>query len=218
MRSRTPLLLFLLCLSLCVTPSVLALSLSGAGGGLPTVSCPDTGGNHLNFSGGVWTCGVSSSGGAPGNAKADSTTKGIATFPATQFTDNGSGLLSLVTPYPVAYGGTNLTTAPDDNVMLGNGTTWQLKALPDCQDAGGNHLNYTASTNTIACGTSGGTGGGGTLSTSGSPGVGQAAEFTDATHVQGVAVSGTGSYLKQTSAILITPQLGTPTSVTLTNA
>ena len=61
---------------------------------------------------------------------------------------------------PVANGGTNLTTATDDAMMIGNGTTWQSKAIPDCTDTGGNHLNYTAATNALSCGTSGGSGGG----------------------------------------------------------
>ena len=41
-----------------------------------------------------------------------------------------------------AQGGTNLNTAPDDNVMVGNGTVWQSKLLPACPDTSGNHLNY----------------------------------------------------------------------------
>lgn len=58
----------------------------------------------------------------------------------------------------VASGGTNLTSASDDSVMVGNGTTWQSKAISNCTDTAGNHLNYTASTNTFSCGTSGGGG------------------------------------------------------------
>lgn len=54
----------------------------------------------------------------------------------------------------VANGGTNLTTATDDNVMVGNGTTWQSKSVPACTDTTGNHLNYDAATNTFSCGTS----------------------------------------------------------------
>jgi hypothetical protein len=82
---------------------------------------------------------------------------GAATCATVSLTADVTGTL------PVANGGTNLTAAADDNVMLGNGTTWQTKALTDCQDSSGNHLNYTASTNTFSCGTSGdGTGGGGT--------------------------------------------------------
>lgn len=60
----------------------------------------------------------------------------------------------LSSPLPVAQGGTNLTTATDDNTMVGNGTTWQSKSIPDCADTNGNHLNYTASSNTFSCGTS----------------------------------------------------------------
>lgn len=59
---------------------------------------------------------------------------------------------------------TSLSGPTDDSVILGNGSTWERKAVPDCTDSGGNHLNYTASSNTISCGTSGGGAGG--LSTS----------------------------------------------------
>lgn len=63
---------------------------------------------------------------------------------------------------PVANGGTNLSAASDDNLMVGNGTTWQSKALTDCDDTGGQHLNYDTGTNAFSCGTTGdGTGGGG---------------------------------------------------------
>lgn len=55
---------------------------------------------------------------------------------------------------PVASGGTNLTAATDDTVPVGNGTTWQAKNLPDCQDTSGNHFNYNSTTNTFTCGTS----------------------------------------------------------------
>lgn len=60
---------------------------------------------------------------------------------------------------PVANGGTNLTAAADDNVMIGNATTWQTKAIPDCDDSSGNHLNYDTSTNALSCGTSSSGGG-----------------------------------------------------------
>ncbi len=51
---------------------------------------------------------------------------------------------------PVANGGTNLTASADDNVMLGNGTTWQTKAVPDC-DASTSALNYDVTTNAFSC-------------------------------------------------------------------
>jgi hypothetical protein len=66
------------------------------------------------------------------------------------------GAITFVSTIPVARGGTNLTAATDDEVMIGNGTTWQSKAIPNCTDTGGQHLNYTTSTNTLSCGTSGG--------------------------------------------------------------
>jgi len=55
----------------------------------------------------------------------------------------------------VVNGGTGLTAAADDNLLVGNGTVWQSKAVPDCQDTSGSHLNYTASTNAFSCGVSG---------------------------------------------------------------
>jgi len=74
----------------------------------------------------------------------------------------GGGQLTdaaLSTPVGVAKGGTNVTTSPDDNLLVGNGTTWQLKAIAPCLDTGGQHLNYDPGTNTFLCGTTvGGTG------------------------------------------------------------
>lgn len=51
----------------------------------------------------------------------------------------------------VARGGTNLTASTDDNVMVGNGTTWETKALPDC-DADTTVLHYDTATNAFSCG------------------------------------------------------------------
>jgi hypothetical protein len=65
----------------------------------------------------------------------------------------GANALTVIGTIPVASGGTNLTAAADDNVMVGNATTWETKALPNCVDSGGNHLNYTAATNAFSCGT-----------------------------------------------------------------
>jgi len=53
----------------------------------------------------------------------------------------------------------NLTQASDDQVLVNSGTAWVAKTLPDCTDTGGNHLNYTQSTNAFSCGTSGGASG-----------------------------------------------------------
>lgn len=43
----------------------------------------------------------------------------------------------------------------DDTIPVSSGSAYVSKAIPDCTDTGGNHLNYTASTNSISCGTSG---------------------------------------------------------------
>ena len=48
-------------------------------------------------------------------------------------------------------------------------------------------------------------GGGGNVSSTGTPTTGQAAEWTDTTHVQGVAVTGTGSYVKGSAPIITLP-------------
>lgn len=50
---------------------------------------------------------------------------------------------------PVANGGTNLTAATDDNAMVGNGTTWQSKALAD-SDGAGQVLQYDTTGNAFA--------------------------------------------------------------------
>jgi hypothetical protein len=57
------------------------------------------------------------------------------------------------------FGG--LSPATDDAVLIANGTAWQTKVLPNCLDTAGQHLNYTASTNSFSCGTT--TGGSGTV-------------------------------------------------------
>jgi hypothetical protein len=63
---------------------------------------------------------------------------------------------------PVANGGTNLSTATDDNVMVGNGTTWQSKAVPLTTAAGSvlqydtvanNFLNHTLALSDLPNGT-----------------------------------------------------------------
>ena len=59
--------------------------------------------------------------------------------------------------------------------------------------------------------------GGGNVSNSGTPTTGQVAEWTSATVIQGVGVTGSGNYVKATSPTLVTPALGTPTSGNLAN-
>lgn len=63
---------------------------------------------------------------------------------------------TLSAPLSVGLGGTGLSSVTDDATLIGNGTTWQARTIPDCTDMTGNHLNYTQSTNTLSCGTSSG--------------------------------------------------------------
>lgn len=72
-------------------------------------------------------------------------------------------LLDLANPLGFTEGGTGLTTASDDQVLVSSGTAWVAKSISDCDDSGGNHLNYDTATNAFSCGTtSSGGGGGGT--------------------------------------------------------
>jgi hypothetical protein len=54
---------------------------------------------------------------------------------------------------PIANGGTNVTTATDDNLLVGNGTTFQLKAVADCDNATTSKLLYDTGANAFSCGT-----------------------------------------------------------------
>jgi hypothetical protein len=67
----------------------------------------------------------------------------------------------------VADGGTNLTLATDDAVMVGNGTTFQLKVIADCDDPVNSKLLYDAATNAFSCGTDQAAGGGTTFNSIG---------------------------------------------------
>ena len=60
--------------------------------------------------------------------------------------------------------------------------------------------------------------GGGNVSNTGTPVSGQAAVWTGANNIQGVAYTGTGSPVAATSPTLVTPALGTPSALVLTNA
>jgi hypothetical protein len=98
---------------------------------------------------------------------------------------------------------------PSDTTTL-NATTSRHGLLPKL---GGGTTNFLRADGAWAA-----PAGGGNVNNSGTPTAGQAAEWTDATTIQGVAVTGSGSYVKATSPTLVTPALGTPTALVLTNA
>lgn len=76
-------------------------------------------------------------------------------------TTSGTAVTTVAKVNGVAYSaGPSTDTVPV--VTAANTTTY--KAVPDCQDSTGNHLNYTASTHAISCGTSSSGGGSGITS------------------------------------------------------
>lgn len=86
-------------------------------------------------------------------------------------TANGKGLITAISEATCAPAFTSITgtTTPTQIgafpashaalVDVAGTSTW--KVVPDCQDTGGNHINYTQSSDSWSCGTSGGGGGGG---------------------------------------------------------
>lgn len=54
-----------------------------------------------------------------------------------------------------ADGGTGLSAASDDTVLVSSGAAWQAKAVGDCDDVAGSHLNYDTTTNAFSCGNTG---------------------------------------------------------------
>lgn len=97
-------------------------------------------------------------------------------------------------------------------------TTATYKAIPDCTDTGGNHLNFTQSTDTFSCGTSGGSSGITIGTTTITSGTNTRVLFDNAGVVGEYTISGSGNVCMTTSCTMTTPVLGTPTSGTLTNA
>ena len=138
-------------------------------------NCTDTVGQHLNYTAATnsFSCGTTASTLATVAfdtlATGTNTTATMTVGTGGQLTFSGSGVVNAnkfngADIVPIANGGTGLSTAPDDQIMVGNGTAWQPKPIPDCDDVTGNHLNYDTTTNAFTCGTSGGAGGGGSFS------------------------------------------------------
>jgi fibronectin-binding autotransporter adhesin len=114
---------------------------------------------------------------------------GSGTLNASSF--RGNSLIAVVD------GGTNLTVATDDTVMVGNGTTWIAASLPSCSHATNSKLLYDNTANVFSCGTDQSAGGGTTFDTIGS-----------GTNTTAAMVLGTGSSLAVTGT-------GTATATTL---
>lgn len=114
---------------------------------------------------------------------------------------------ALSTALPETKGGTNQTTYTTGDILFASAANTLSKKA---QGANGTFL-----------GVSGGVldyytpAGGGNVSNSGTPVAGQAAEWTSATVIQGVTVTGSGSYVKATSPTLVTPALGAATATSI---
>jgi len=68
-------------------------------------------------------------------------------------TTSGSNAATVVKVNGIAYSAT--AAAHSVEVITSANTTATAKAIPDCTDTGGNHLNFTQSTDAFSCGTSG---------------------------------------------------------------
>jgi len=126
-------------------------------------NCTDSTGNHLNYTTATnsFSCGTSSSVAAATTVD-DSLNLGNGTISEVKAIPNCADTVGSHLNYTAATnsfscgtstsGAASITT--DDSLPLGNGTTVDAKALPNCTDSTGSHLNYTAATNTFSCGTS----------------------------------------------------------------
>lgn len=91
---------------------------------------------------------------------ADLPLSGVAASTYTKVTVNTAGVITAAatdidlatdvaaTILPFANGGTGLSTAADDTVMVSNATAWQAKTLPNCTLT---PLGYTLATNLFSC-------------------------------------------------------------------
>lgn len=124
---------------------------TGGGGGVTSLTGTA---NQITVSGstGAVTVSIPSSPTLPGTTTG--TFSGNLTGNVTGNASTATSATTLSTSLSVGLGGTGLTSATDDATLVGNGTTWQAKTIPNCVDTAGNHLNYTQSTNTLSCGTS----------------------------------------------------------------
>lgn len=141
-------------------------------------SCLDSIGQHLNYdpSTNTFGCGTSSSGGGGAFSALTSgtnTTAAMVVSTGSSLSYSGGGTINASsfrgnTLISVLDGGTGLSVPTEDGVMIGNGSAWQIKTLPDCNNPVTSKLLYDFSTNLFSCGTDQSSGGGTTFDSIGS--------------------------------------------------
>jgi hypothetical protein len=99
-------------------------------------------------------------------------------------TTSGGAATTVVKVNGVAY---SASPSTDTIPVVTASNTATYKAVPDCQDSTGNHLNYTASTHAISCGTSSWSSG---VSTTGSPSSGNLSKFSGPSSITNADLSG----------------------------
>jgi hypothetical protein len=133
-------------------------------------------------------------------------------------TTTGTGSAGVVTIAATGGGATNLGYTDSTRVLTSDTGSDVTLPLLTTSNAGLAPASGGGTTNFLrADGTWTAPPGGGGVSISGTPSTGQASEWTNATTIQGVAVTGTGNYVKATSPTLVTPALGTPSAGVLTS-
>jgi hypothetical protein len=113
------------------------------------------------------TCGLVASGGTVGSfnsiSSGTNTTAAMTVGSGATLSPAGTGVVNANQASGVSYpAGPSVHTVP----VITASNTATYKTVPDCQDSGGNHINYTQSTDTFSCGSSGGGGGSDTASIS----------------------------------------------------
>lgn len=172
--------------------------------GLPLPSCSGASNALIWTTGTGFGCNTISGGGSPGGSTGQVQynnsgafgglpvgTSGVSTILQT---DSGGLLAASVLPFPTAS---------------------TLGGVQSIAQQSGQFIQYIDTSGVPHLGTPAG---GGNVSTSGTPAAGQVGVWTSATGIQGVAATGTGSPVLATSPALVTPALGTPSAVVLTNA
>lgn len=115
----------------------------------------------------------------------------------------------------------NSVTSAHSLMVLGaptsNASTWAYKVVPDCTDTGGNHLNFTQSTDAFSCGTSGGGGTNLTVGTSTiTSGTTTRILYDNAGVLGEYTLTGSGTIVAmKTSPQLTTPDIGVATGTSL---